>query len=169
MQMIIGQILGILSTIIGVCSFQVNNKKQLLLIQSVSTILTCISYLFLGATSGFALNIVCLARNIVFCFSKKGRKLEYILTGTFMLLMGFIGALSWQGPISLLMIVALTVNTLFLYFPNVQNLRKSILVTSTLVIIYNAYFSVWGGVANEVIAISSSIIGIYRYRTKSKD
>ena len=93
MQIIIGQILGILATIIGVSSFQVNNKKHLLLIQSVSTILTCISYLFLGATSGFALNIVCLARNIVFCFSKKDRKLEYLLTGAFMLLMGFIGAL----------------------------------------------------------------------------
>ena len=79
-------------------------------------------------------------------------------------LMGVMGALSWQGPMSLLVIVALAANTLFLYFPNVQNLRKSIVITSTMVLIYNAYFSVWGGVFNEAIAISSSIIGIYRYR-----
>ena len=74
------------------------------------------------------------------------------------------GAVSWQGPMTLLIIVALAANTLFLYFPNVQNLRKSIVVTSTMVLIYNAYFSVWGGVFNEMIAISSAIIGIYRYR-----
>lgn len=74
------------------------------------------------------------------------------------------GALSWQGPMSLLIIVALAVNTLFLYFPNVQNLRKSILVTSTLVLIYNIFYSVWSGVLNELIAISSAVMGIYRYR-----
>ena len=78
--------------------------------------------------------------------------------------MGITGVISWQGPMSLLIIAALSVNTLFLYFPNVQNLRKSILVTSSMIIIYNIYYAVWGGVANEMIAIISSVIGIYRYK-----
>ena len=112
--------------------------------------------------------MVCLIRN--FIIFRKDIKIfsykcwAYILAAV----MAIVGILSWQGPISILMIVALTVNTLFLYFPNVQNLRKSILLTSTMVIIYNAYFSVWGGVANEVIAITSSIIGLIRYRTKKE-
>jgi hypothetical protein len=83
--------------------------------------------------------------------------------------MGIMGVLSWQGPMSLLIVVALVANTLFLYFPNVQNLRKSILVTSTMVLIYNLYYNVWGGVVNEMIAIVSSAIGLYRYKnTKQK-
>lgn len=38
-----------------------------------------------------------------------------------------------------------------------------------MVLIYNAYYTVWGGVANEMIAIVSSAIGLYRYKnTKQK-
>lgn len=168
-MIIAGQILGWVAALFTFISYQCKDHKKLLAVQTLSVVSICTSYLFLGAWSGMLLNAVCLVRN--FIIFRKDIKFfshkcwAYILGGV----MAAVGFLSWQGPISLLMIVALTVNTLFLYFPNVQNLRKSILVTSTLVIIYNAYFSVWGGVANEVIAISSSIIGIYRYRTKSKD
>ena len=164
MQMIIGQALGIISTIIGVCSFQVNSKRKLLLIQSIATICTCLSYLFLGASPGFALNIVCLARNGVFYFQKEGTKSSYILTGVFMIAMAIIGALSWQGPISLLIIIALVANTFFMCLGNPQMLRYSILVTSTLVLIYNIRFIAIGGIAYESLAIVSSIIGIIRFR-----
>ena len=79
-------------------------------------------------------------------------------------MLGIAGALSWQGTMSLLIVAALAVNTLFLYSSDVQSLRKSILVTSTMILIYDAYYTVWGGVINELIAITSSLIGIYRYK-----
>ena len=60
---ILGQIIGILATVITALSYQMNTKKSLLLTQSLATACTCISYLFLGASSGFALTIVCLVRN----------------------------------------------------------------------------------------------------------
>ena len=34
---------------------------------------------------------------------------------------------------------------------------------------YNVYYTVWGGVANELIAISSSVIGIIRFRNNKKN
>ena len=168
-MIIAGQILGWVAALFTFISYQCKNHKRLLAVQTLAVVSICASYLFLGAWSGMLLNAVCLVRN--FIIFRKDIKIfsyrcwAYILAGV----MAAVGFLSWQGPISILMIVALTINTLFLYFPNVQNLRKSILVTSTMVIVYNAYFSVWGGVANEVIAISSSVIGLYRYRSKSKE
>ncbi len=164
METVIGQVLSILSTIISVCSFQVDNKKRILLIQSFSTTCTCLSYLFLGATSGFALNIVCLVRNIVFSFERKNPRLDYILTAVFMILMGIIGAFSWQGLISLFIIIALIANSFFMCLGSAQLLRYSILVTSTMVLIYNIYFVVIGGIAYESLAIVSSVIGILRFR-----
>ncbi|MBQ8717641.1 MAG: YgjV family protein [Clostridia bacterium] len=161
---IAGQIMGWLAALITFLSYQCKEHKKLLVVQTLSTLSICISYLLLGAWSGMLLNVVCIIRN--FIIYRKDIKIfsysfwPYVLAA----LMGVMGALSWQGPMSLLVIVALAANTLFLYFPNVQNLRKSIVITSTMVLIYNAYFSVWGGVFNEAIAISSSIIGIYRYR-----
>ena len=161
-----GQILGWLAALLTFLSYQCKEHKKLIVVQTLSTLSICISYLFLNAWSGMLLNFVCLIRN--FIIYRKDIKIfsysfwPYVLAGV----MGIMGAVSWQGPMSLLIIIALAVNTVFLYFPNVQNLRKSILLTSTMILIYNVYFNVWGGVVNEMIAITSSIIGLYRYKAR---
>ena len=164
---ILGQTLGIIATLITALSYQANTKKKLLFIQSVATLCTCISYLLLGATSGFALNIVCLIRNVCFYFQKEGKTPFYISTSIFVVMMGILGAMSWQGPISLLIIVALAANTFFLSLGKPQMLRYSILVTSLMVLIYNIYVLAIGGILNESIAILSAFIGIIRFRKKS--
>ena len=167
-MIITGQILGWLAALFTFISYQCKEHKTLIVVQTLSTLSICISYLFLDAMSGMMLNIVCIVRN--FIIYRKDIKIfshsswAYVLTGV----MGTMGALSWQSPMSLLIIIALMINTLFLYFPNVQNLRKSILLTSSMILLYNVYYTVWGGVANELIAIISSLIGIYRYRNKLK-
>lgn len=163
---LVGQIFGWIAVVLAFISYQCKEHKTVLIVQTLLSTSLCISYFFLGAYSGLLLNIICILRN--FIIYKKNLKIfsykfwPYLLAGV----MVIAGAFSWQGPISLLMIIALAVNTVFLYFPNVQNLRKSIIVTSTLVIIYDVFFEVWGGAVNELIAITSSIIGIYRYRKK---
>ena len=161
---ILGQTLGIIATLITALSYQANTKKKLLFIQSVATLCTCISYLLLGATSCFALNIVCLIRNVCFYFQKEGKAPFYISTSIFVVMMGILGAMSWQGPISLLIIVALAANTFFLSLGKPQMLRYSILVTSLMVLIYNIYVLAIGGILNESIAILSAFIGIIRFR-----
>ena len=161
---ILGQIIGILATVITALSYQMNTKKSLLLTQSLATACTCISYLFLGASSGFALNIVCLVRNACFYYLKEGQKPIYISTAILATAMVVLGAFSWQGPISLLMIIALAVNTVFLSLGKPQILRYSILLTSSMILIYNIYVFTIGGMLNESIAIFSSLIGIIRFR-----
>ena len=165
---IIGQAMGIIATVITFISYQANTKRSLLIIQSTATVCTCISYLFLGASSGFALNIVCLMRNAVFYFQKEGTRLQYFSAGALALVMAFVGALSWQGPISLLIIIALAANTVFMSFGKPQLLRQSVLVTSTMVLIYNIFVFSIGGITNEGISIISSAIGIVRYRKEKK-
>ena len=170
MNEIIGQILGIVATIITAISYQVNNKRGLLAVQSAATLSTCLGYLFLGAMSGFALNIVCLVRNGVFFFFDKSQKgaayrIAAILLAVCMVVLG---AISWQGWVSLLIIVALALNTLFMAFGTPQNLRQSVCFTSALVLAYNiCVFSV-GGIMNEALAIISSIVGIFRYRKEKE-
>lgn len=161
---LIGQIMGWLAALLTFLSYQVKEHKSLLIVQTLASLSICTSYFLLNAYSGMLLNIICILRN--FIIYRKDIKIfsypfwPYVLT----IVMAIMGALSWQGMMSLLVVVALAVNTLFLYFPNVQNLRKSILVTSPMVLIYNVYYAVWGGVTNELIAIISAVIGIYRHR-----
>jgi hypothetical protein len=162
-DMIIGQILGIIATIITFLSYQMNTKKSLLAVQTCATACTCLAYLFLGAASGFALNIVCITRNVVFYFTKKGTRLNYIATACLTLAMIILGAISWQGYVSLLIIVALALNTVFMSVGDPQLLRKSVVFTSSLILIYNCFVFSLGGIANEGVSIVSSIIGIIRF------
>ena len=81
-----------------------------------------------------------------------------------MIIMGVVGILSWQGIMSLLIIIALIANTFFVCLGNPQRLRYSILVTSTMVLIYNIFFFAIGGILYEGLAIISSAIGILRFR-----
>ncbi len=168
MIQIIGQIFGWLAALLAFLSYQCKEHKKLVWMQVFASLSICISYMLLGAWSGMLLNVICFLRN--FIIIRRNTKLfsysfwPYLITGV----MGVVGALSWQGPMSLLVICALMVNNLYMFRSNAQSLRKSILVTSTMIAVYNVYYTVWGGVANELIAIVSSIIGIYRYR-KTKE
>ena len=164
---ILGQIIGIVATIITALSYQANTKKSLLTIQTIATACTCVSYMLLGASSGFVLNVVCLLRNGCFYFQREGQKPIYISTAIICVIMVILGVFSWQGPISLLIIIALVINTFFLSLGKPQKLRYSILLTSTMVLIYNIYVFSIGGIMNESIAIISSFIGIIRYRKGS--
>ena len=164
----IGQSFGILATILNFISYQANTKKSLLIIQTIATMCTCLSFFFLGATTGFALNIICIIRNIVFYIVHRRSRLFYPAVVILTLATIFCGALSWQGWISLLIIVALAANTVFLSFGDPQLLRKSILITSTLVILYNIFVFSIGGISSELIAIISSGIGLYRYRKNNR-
>ena len=166
-DLIIGQILGIIATCLTCLSYQANTKRTLLAIQTAATAFTCISFLFLDAMTGFALNIVCIVRNIVFYFQNTRNKLFYISAAVMTLAMIGVGALSWDGPISLVLIIALAINTVFIAIGNPQLLRKSILLTCSMIIVYNVFVFSIGGIANESISIVSSIIGIIRYRNSS--
>lgn len=165
---IIGQTLGIIATAITFLSYQVNTKKNLLILQTTATLCTCLSFLFLGASTGFALNVVCIIRNVAFYFQKTDSKAHVITSILLALTMVVLGIISWQNMASLLIIIALAANTLFMAFNDPQLLRKSVIVTSSMILLYNVFVFSIGGIANEGISVISSVIGIIRFR-KSRE
>ena len=166
---IIGQVLGIVATALMCISYQMKTKKFILLMQTIGVVFICLSFFFLDAMSGFVLNIVCIARNIIFYFVKPDSKSRYITLPVLCTALLILGIASWQGPASLLITVALMVNTVFLSVPNPQTLRKSILLTSSMILIYNVCVFSIGGMANELVAIISSAVGLIRFRYKKND
>ncbi len=160
-----GQLIGIASLILTFLSYQAKGAKRLLVLQTTSTVGFIIHYILIGAISGFALNIVCVVRNIIYCNKDKKRfyneKYPYILSGIILLL----GVMSWQGAVSLFLIVALALNTVFLSNDDVLLLRKSVIFTSSLIFIYNLLVCSYGGMMNEALAVISSVIALYRYKT----
>ncbi len=167
---IMGQAFGVLSTLLFFISYQIFDKKKLLIVQTFAAVSICVSFAFLGAISGFLLNIVCILRNIAYYFQKFGTKINYITTALVVLAMSASCVLSWQGPVSLLITLALMINSVCLSFGNPQLLRKSVLISSPMAIIYNLLVLSFGGVLTESFIISASVIGIVRYnRVKKKE
>lgn len=166
---IIGQIIGILATVMFVISFQTNSKKSLTIVQTTAVICICVSYLFLKAWSGLALNLVVVIRNITFYFQTPRTKKIYILAGVFSVMLIILGIFSWQGMASVLLMVALTANTIVFSLGDPQILRISILFTSPLALLYTIFVFSLGGIACEAFGIISSVVGIVRFKQTQKN
>jgi len=160
----IGQSLGVVAVILGFLSYQVRTRKKLMLLQTATTLVFVLHYLLIGAMSGMALNAVGLLRNIVYSNREKKFFSGRFWPIAFAVIMGFMGLLSWQGWYSIFVVVGLVINTLALALPDPQKIRKSILITSPLVLTYDAFALSVGGIIYESVAILSSLVGILRFR-----
>ena len=164
----IGHILGVIAIIMFFISYQIHDKKKLIIVQSIATGLMTIQYLFIGAFSGFALNVVCLVRNFFFYHRDKKMFSGIYIPIIFSVIIAVVSVFSWDGLHSLLLIGGLMINTICFGLCTTQNLRKSILLTSTMVIIYNVFAGAYTGIVSESISIISSVIGIVRYNRETK-
>ncbi|MBE6608880.1 MAG: YgjV family protein [Ruminococcaceae bacterium] len=159
---IAGQGLGIVAIALGFLSYQMHTQKQLLLMQTATAIVFCLHYLMIGAISGMALNIVNIFRNVVYYYRNQKGSNGKLIPILFAILLGVIGIFTWEAWYSIFVFLGLIINTLCMSFSDPQNVRKSILVTSPMVLIYDAFALSIGGMIYESVAIVSSVIGILR-------
>jgi len=165
---IIGQIFGFVAVVLGFISYQVKTKEKLMVVHTATCVVFCLHYLLIGAISGFALNCVGFVRNL--CYANKDKKFlnHKSVPVIFAIIMGIMGIITWQDERSILIILGLIINTYCLSFKNPQNIRKSILISSPLVLVYDVLVLAVGGAIYEGTVIISSVIGILRYRKKDK-
>ena len=82
---LLGHVLGFISVALFFYSYQRTQKSKIMLIQTAATALSCVQYLLIGATSGFALNIVCIIRNFAFYYREKNNYSYQALSDKLML------------------------------------------------------------------------------------
>lgn len=163
---IIGQSLGIVVIVLGFLTYQLRTREQVLVAHIATALCFSLHYLMIGAFSGMALNMVALIRNIVYYFLGKNGPIKKRWAILFVVIISAAGLLSWQGWYSILMVLGLIINTYFMSSSNPQNIRKSILVSSPLVLSYDVLVLSVGGAVYESVAIVSAVIGIIRNRKK---
>lgn len=163
---IIGHLFGFVALILGFTAYQAKNQKQLLLWQMANSMAFVLHYLLIGAPSACALNTVTVVRNLAYYRSGRRGAVLPAYPVIFSLAMVVFGILTWEGGHSLLVIVANVVNCVCVALGNTQSIRKSILLTSTLVFIYDIFVLSVGGMIYELVAIASSAIGLCRYRKR---
>ncbi len=164
----IGHGLGFVALILGFCSYQAKNQKGLLLWQTANSTVFVLHYFLIGAPSACVLNVVNIVRNLVYYRRGKKGKIPVGYPVVFSLLMVIFGVFTWEGPHSLLVTFGIAINSICISINNVQGIRKSILLTSSLVLLYDAFVFSIGGMIYELVAIGSSLIGLWRYRNINK-
>ena len=117
-----------------------------------------------------ALNFVAFIRNLAYYYGGKNGKVSKALPIVFAVIMGAMGTtvslLAKEGWYFVLSVVALMINSLAMSFRNPNNIRKSILITSPLVLAYNCFVFSVGGAVYESVAIISAVIGLIRYKNR---
>lgn len=167
--MIIGQLMGGVAVCLGFVSYQMRTRKLLMLAQLATAVAFCIHYGMIGAVSGMVMNFLCVVRNIVYYNKEKSKLLSGSWVGAFFaVVFGVAGILSWQGYYSAFMLLGQVISTVCMSLSDPQSIRKGILVASPLVLIYNLFVFSIGGVVYESVVITSSVIGVIRYRQQKQ-
>ena len=165
---LIGQCFGIAAFVIAFFAYQAKTSKKLLLVQSVAILCFCIHYALLGAMTGFSLNVICLTRNIIYYNKDKKFFSSKIWPYALALVTVIIGIFTWESWYSILLIIALAVNTVCMSLPTSQDIRISLLVTCPFALVYNIFVFSVGGIINESLSIVAAIIGIIRCNREKK-
>lgn len=164
-----GHILGFIAVGLFFYSYQRSKKEKILAIQTVATALSCIQYLLIGAFSGFALNIVCIIRNFVYSYRDKKNLKDWWSPVLLALVMAGVSAFSWEGLHSLMITAGLVINTISLGVLGAKNIKRSIVVSSSLILTYNIFAHSYSGMLSESLSIISAIIGVILHKKKGKE
>jgi hypothetical protein len=165
----IGQGLSVVGILLGFLIYQVRSQRALLIVHIITSAVFSAHYGMIGAWTGMAMNALGLVRDIALFYRNQKQSNERYTPILFTILMGVVGAFAWEAWYSIFMVLGLVIHTYALSFIDPQNVRKSILITSPLVLIYDVIVHSYGGTIYESVAIISAIIGIVRFYQKQKE
>ena len=168
MIFIIGQAFGIIAVILGFISYQVKTSKKLLIVNTCTAVVFCIHYFMLGATAAVASNAVCIIRN-AFYYNKDKRFFSWKGWPYFFAVCSCVlSIIAWEAWYAIFLVIGISINMVCMSFKDPQNIRKSILVISPIVLIYTILSRSIGGSIYESVSIISSAVGLVRYYKKDK-
>ena len=176
---IIAQVTSVIAVGFNCLSFLQKKKSILLVFQLGSSVLFFVSYVLLGAIAGAIINVVSIARAIVFLQKEKLHADNAIWTAGFITAYVLSYAASFlvfqKDPtlpnliIEFLPVIAMIAIHLSLRYSDTKMVRRFGLVSSPSWLAYNIAILSIGGTISELFNFASIIIGIFRFDIKKKN
>ena len=157
MNIIIGNSFAFLASIVMASSGIVKEKKKILYVQSVQTILFIISNIVLKGISGFIINVISFIRNVLCYNDKLDFKAKIIIT----ILASFLTL--WFNNVGIIGLLPLISMVLYLWLMTTKDVIKFkmlIIITMVLWAIYDFRIQSYVSVIFDIITIIKIIIGI---------
>ncbi len=165
---IIGQILGILLAIESLFIYTQRSRKGMLKFKLLNDFFTAIQNLLIGAYTGAMLSGICCIRELVFFKQDKHGKNSGLILAIFLLLTLISPILTWSGWVSLLPTAGSLLAVIAFYMIDPQTIRILGLAAHSLWLLYCIFQLNIGGLATNVVLVTSAVIGLIRYRKEPR-
>ena len=158
------QLIGFIAMLTGLVSVQFKYRSHILYTQLISNVLWATHFILLGATTGAAMNVIGGIRAYTFNRFGSGVVRSPWLPAVIILLFAGATIVTWQGMISLLPFLGMTIATFGFWHRNEQTIRIILLSAAPFWLTYDALSGSIAGTINEMFAIVSISISLWRYR-----
>lgn len=159
---IIIQVIGGLGIVASVISFQCKKHRSILIFRTLNESIFAVQYFLLGAYTGMIMNLIGSVRNLIFAHRVARGKKTTVPMIIFSVMFVVFGIFFWQGPKSILVMIAKVLSTVAYGNKNTTVVRGIVLVTSTAWLIYNSCVFSIAGVLCEAFTLASVVLGIIR-------
>ncbi len=168
MLYVIAQIIGILGLVCSLLSFQMKKRKWIMAFQMTASLLFSTQLFLLGAITGGCLDMISFFRTIV--FSQNGKKWASSPRWlyAFIAVMILAGIFTWKDAWDILPIVGSVLSTIALWMKSEKKIRLISLGVGPCWLTYNLVKGAWSGAVNEVLAMTSIVIGLVRYDIRKR-
>ena len=157
------ELLGGLGILFAVLAFQCKKHNRVIAFRNLNMLFFAGQYVLLGAYTGMAMNIIGMIRNVIFSEQVKRGKSTRISISVFCAIFLIAGILTWEGPKSILLILAKFISTAAYGNKNLLVVRLLVLVTSSSWLFYNLFVGSYAGMLCEVLTLASIRLSLWRY------
>ncbi len=160
------QAIGFIPSVIAITALQSNNRKRILALQFLCSIMWFSHYWMLGAITFAMTNIINLLRAVICYYNDKDwAKSNWIPVGLCVLyILGTV--FTWQGIQSIFPCIAMLMTTVALWIHDMKKTRLLFLLNSPLMFLADILAGSYSTAIIEVIAFTSFAIAVYRYDIK---
>jgi len=160
--------LGICTLILFVTSLQMKTKENFLLLNIVALVLYGVQFLLSNAITGAATMLVGIIRSIIFYIYKKRNLNPSIAVLAFLLcLNSALSILAWQNMLSFFPFLGQMSNIYGQWQNDMKRLRIFSIIACVCFFIYLFYAGMYTAMLNEVFVTISSIIALWRFRSRA--
>ncbi len=177
------QIVMLFAFIVMTLSFWCKDRKKILGLQVISSILFVVQYVLLGAKTGAILNGISIGRAFLFKYKTKkerpqphtfGEKVlnnikDNAILYSFVIAFIIASIIMWEGPKGILALMATLVYTFGMWDDKPQNIRISANIASFFWFSYNYVVGGYIGCVTETILFTSNTIAIIKNRKCDKE
>lgn len=163
---IAAQLLGAAGIMIFIILYQFNTMKNILKAKMVMDVFWAAHYLLIGASSAFAINMICLLREFVFLNRDKKLFASRIWLCIFIAFNLASAAITWKSYYSIFPAVASSLATISFGQKSVKTARVIGISNNVLMAIYDLVVGSYMGLAGEALAFISVLIAICKSRQK---